>query len=74
MERLGKTERAIAQIRAAAIEPNTLVGIDAVQILTNRAKSTIYGLISQGDFPRQAKPGRWRAADLRQWLGGQMGA
>ena len=56
------------------IQELRLIKLEEVKLLTGLGKTTIYGLIAKGVFPRAKQtPARrvaWRESEVREWLEG----
>lgn len=51
--------------------PDRWLALDAVMDVTSLARSTVYDLIRQGNFPRPVKIGsasRWSESDVVGWM------
>ena len=54
-------------------KPDRLIDLTDIMERTGLGRSTIYKLISKGDFPRQIKVGKctkWRESDFNRWIDG----
>jgi prophage regulatory protein len=65
----------IAQPLYAAELADALLRLATVQAVVGLSKTTIYTLVSRGDFPQPIRRGnrctRWRSADVTAWLQAQ---
>jgi len=52
--------------------PDAQLTIETVCVVTGRCRSSIYGMVKEGTFPKPRSWGprcsRWQAADVRAWL------
>jgi prophage regulatory protein len=63
------------QVPLSGYEPERLIRLKELRILTGLGRSTIYRLIEQGRFPKQLRPlgarvklSVWRASEVRAWI------
>jgi len=61
---------------SAADNPDALLQLATVSVLTGAGRSTIYAMVAQGKFPKPIKRGlrctRFRAGDVTAWLKAQV--
>jgi predicted DNA-binding transcriptional regulator AlpA len=63
-----RVDRALAQLAAARINPDTRFGVIAMETITGYGRRTIYRLCRAGKLPRPIAPGRWRGGDVLEYL------
>lgn len=60
------------RIRLKELDPEILLPLAQVKIMTGLSKSTIYLKIKNGEFPKPVAVGlrgkRWRMSDTQRWI------
>ncbi|QIL79321.1 hypothetical protein G7047_04925 [Diaphorobacter sp. HDW4A] len=61
-------DRALAQIAAARIHPDTLLTVKAIEMLTGLSRPSLYRHAKAGVFPAPVMPGRWHGGAVLKHL------
>lgn len=66
-------DRALAQIAAARVHPDTLLTVKAIEMLTGLSRPSVYRHAKAGAFPAPVMPGRWHGGAVLKHLARKAG-